>query len=96
MAQRIENICKILTKEPRITYVKPNAGIYFYLNIAASNLNGEQFANALLNSAGVSVCPGISFGLSGLNYIRICISGNKDDLYVGCEKLISFFDKSFS
>jgi aspartate/methionine/tyrosine aminotransferase len=96
MAQRIENVCKILTKEPRITYVKPNAGIYFYLNIAASNLNGEQFANALLNSAGVSVCPGISFGLSGLNYIRICISGNKDDLYVGCEKLISFFDKSFS
>jgi len=95
MIQRIENVCKIISKEKRITFVKPNAGIYFYLNISASNLNGEQFSNTLLDTVGVSVCPGISFGLSGLNYIRICISGNKDDLYMGCEKLVTFFREHF-
>jgi len=92
MMNRIKKSSKILNAASKITYVRPNSGIYLFLNIAESKLNGKEFSIELLNNCGICVCPGIGFGPSGKNYIRICISGNENDLYNGLKKMVVFFN----
>ena len=96
MIDRIEKVVNILKSAPNITYIEPNSGIYFFLNISQSNLNGEKFANKLLEDCGVCVCPGINFGSSGKEYIRICISGEGKVLYESIEKIVVFFNNLVS
>lgn len=93
LRNRIVKVSGILDCSPGLTYVEPNAGIYFFLNISATNLDGDTFARILLNEAGVSACPGSSFGVNGKNYIRICISGNESELYEGCTQISDLFNK---
>lgn len=92
MLKRINNLHSIFIKSKGITYIKPNAGIYFYLNISKTNLDGDNFSKKLLDSTGVCVCPGKYFGPSGKSYVRICISGNEKKLYLGAKKLVNFFN----
>ena len=92
MMQRIASICEILKESPEISYVRPNAAIYFFLNISKSNLDGDSFANQLLSKYGVCVCPGSGFGPSGKDYVRICISGDEKALYEGCKRIVRFFN----
>ena len=92
MMQRIARICEILKESPKISYVRPNAAIYFFLNISKSNLDGDSFANQLLSKYGVCVCPGSGFGPSGKDYVRICISGDEKALYEGCKRIVRFFN----
>ena len=89
--QRIINVSNKLDAVKALTYVMPNSGIYFFLNISATKLDGDQFAKILLNQEAVSVCPGSSFGKNGINYIRICIGGDEIELYEACEKIIKSF-----
>ena len=93
LQKRITKVCEILNGSIGLTYVKPNSGIYFFLNVTATSFDGSAFALILLNEAGVSVCPGISFGRHGKNYIRICISGNEDELYEACTRIATLFNK---
>jgi len=93
MRVRIEKVSTILETAKGLTYVKPNSGIYFFLNISSTNLDGDAFSRILLSEAGVSVCPGSSFGFNGKKYIRICISGSESDLYEACTKITIIFNK---
>ena len=92
MMQRITRICEILKDAPLISYVKPNAGIYFFFNISKSKLDGESFAKQFLSNYDVCVCPGSGFGPSGKDYVRICISGDEKFLYEGCNRIVRFFN----
>jgi aspartate/methionine/tyrosine aminotransferase len=92
MMKRIDKICEILNDAPLITYVKPNAGIYFFLNISRSSLDGDSFADQFLRKFDVCVCPGFGFGPSGKDYVRICISGSEDNVYEGTKRIVKFFN----
>lgn len=90
---RIDNVCLMLEKARGLTYVKPNAGIYFFLNISNTKMKATEFALELLNHTKVCVCPGDGFGKEGSDYVRICISGDESKLYIGIAKFIDFFNE---
>ena len=92
MVVRINKICEIFKESPQITYVRPNAAIYFFLNISKSKLDGDSFANQLLSKYGVCVCPGSGFGPSGKDFVRICISVDEKTVYEGCKRIVRFFN----
>ncbi len=87
---RIEAVTAILRPSKWISFVRPNAAIYIYLNIKRTGLDSETFANRFLHERAVCVCPGTGFGPSGRFYVRICLSGKEDELYAGCTALVDF------
>ena len=93
MRIRIAKLVEIFNSSKTLTYIRPNSGIYFFLNVAATNFDGDDFSKILLYEAGVGVCPGSSFGVVGKNYIRICISGNESELYEACNKISELSSK---
>jgi len=90
IVERIEAVSNILKQSPWLSFVRPNAGIYIYVNISRTGLASDEFANRFLRDRGVCVCPGTGFGPSGSQYIRICLSGNESELYSGCEEFVDF------
>tara|TARA_B100000123_G_scaffold147628_1_gene109080 strand:+ start:11035 stop:12198 length:1164 start_codon:yes stop_codon:yes gene_type:complete len=93
MISRIESIDKIFKQTDTISYVKPNAGIYFWINVHKTGMSGKELSLKLLKESGVCVCPGDAFGPSGVNYIRICISGDRKLLVEGVNKIYNFVCK---
>jgi aspartate/methionine/tyrosine aminotransferase len=93
LRSRIKKVSAILDTAKGLTYVEPNSGIYFFLNISATNFDGDTFSHILLNEAGVITCPGSSFGVNGKKYIRICISGSEAELYEACSKISVIFNR---
>ena len=92
LIQRVENCNKILQESNKLSFVKPNGGIFIFINIEKISNDSNRFAMRLLNKTGVCVCPGDSFGPSGKKYIRINLGGNENDLYKGCRKIINYIN----
>lgn len=55
-------------------------GTFFVWAKVPEGYNGEQFAEIILNQANVVVAPGIGFGKSGDNYIRMSLTHGVDEL----------------
>lgn len=66
--ERIENIDNLVAN-------KPQGGIYLFVDVSKTNLNGSEFTEALLKND-ILVLPGEIFGDNYKNYIRITC--NKD------------------
>lgn len=55
--------------------VVPNAGaMYMMLDVSATGLSGEGFANALLETHQIAVMPGESFGTAAAGHIRVAMT----------------------
>lgn len=50
--------------------IEPHGAFYAFPNIMASGMNGETFAQKLLDEERVAVVPGIAFGPGGEDYVR--------------------------
>ena len=55
--------------------VVPNAGaMYMMLDVTATGLSGEGFANALLDAHQIAMMPGESFGTAAAGHIRVAMT----------------------
>ncbi|MEM9626136.1 MAG: pyridoxal phosphate-dependent aminotransferase [Pseudomonadota bacterium] len=72
-----------------ITPHRPAAGMFLMADVAATGLNGEAFAWALLD-AGVAVMPGSSFGENAADLIRLSLTVPDDAIISACERLRRF------
>lgn len=70
---------------------KPDGAFYAFANVSEYG-NGTQVAERLLKEAQVAVTPGISFGASGENFIRISYATSIDRIREALERL----EKAFS
>jgi LL-diaminopimelate aminotransferase len=66
---------------------KPKATFYVWLNCKSSSMG---FASKLLN-IGVAVTPGIGFGPTGENYVRIALTQPKERIEEACKRLSTLF-----
>lgn len=51
---------------------RPTGAFYCFPDVSSCGLDGETFANRLLEEEGVAVVPGNGFGLGGVKHIRCC------------------------
>ncbi len=90
----------------------PRGGIFFLIDISATGLDGDSFADRLLAEEHVSVVPGSGFGLqpsaqdkTGASYrpsalanrcIRLCFARPEPDLIEGVKRLAGFISSQRS
>ncbi|MBR2349400.1 MAG: aminotransferase class I/II-fold pyridoxal phosphate-dependent enzyme [Clostridia bacterium] len=69
---------------------EPKGAFYAFPSVASTGLTGEEFAERLLLEQKVAVVPGIAFGESGKNHIRISYACSIDTLKEALDRMEVF------
>jgi len=85
--RRRDFIWKALNEIPGIRCVCPPGAFYVFPNIKSFGMTSSAFADYLLNSAGVAVLSGTSFGEHGEGYIRISYANSMENLAKAVERI---------
>ena len=65
---------------------------YAFIDISKTGLNSKFFCFDLLEKQHVAVIPGIAFGASFDNYIRLAFTLNEDRIIEGCSRIKHYLD----
>lgn len=68
----------------------PAAGMFALVDVRATGLSGEAFANGLLESAGVAVMPGESFGAGLAGWLRLSLTQDDAVVAEACDRIAGF------
>ena len=79
----INQINKLSCKYPKGTF-------YAFVNISKTNMDSETFAFELLDKKQVAVVPGITYGESCKNYVRIAYTLEEDKIREGVKRIAEF------
>ena len=79
-----------LNSIPGIRCLKPQGAFYLFPNISAFGKTSAEFADRLLNEAGVAVLPGIAFGQHGEGYLRISFANSLANIEAAIERIRKF------
>ncbi len=88
--RRRELTVKALAGQNVIRAVPVQGAMYAMLDIRATGLSGEAFANALLDRENIAVMPGESFGQAAAGHIRVAMTVDDDSYAQALQKLIEF------
>lgn len=72
--QRRNYVCERVANIPGISCQVPKAGMFVMIKVDELAENGLRFAEDLLKKEKVSVLPGIGFGESTTNYVRVSLA----------------------
>lgn len=75
---------------PRLSLETPKAGMFCLLDISATGLNSQLFAEGLLDREGVSVLPGRAFGPMLDGHVRIALCQPEAVLADAADRIIRF------
>jgi aspartate aminotransferase len=79
-----------LNSVPGIRCLKPLGAFYLFPNISGIGLSSEDFANRLLNEAGVAALPGTAFGQYGEGYLRFSFANSLPNIQAAVERIRNF------
>jgi aspartate aminotransferase len=79
-----------LNSIPGIHCLKPLGAFYLFPNISGIGLSSEEFANRLLNEAGVAALPGTAFGRYGEGYLRFSFANSLPNIQAAVERIRNF------
>lgn len=71
----------------------PDATFYLMVDISKTGLKSFDFACKLLESVHVAVVPGVTYGQSCDNYVRIAFTKNVDVIKQGVERIATFMSQ---
>ncbi len=89
-------VCKALAplaEKNTISFSQPSAG--FYLFVKTQEKDTTQRCMDILQKAQVATVPGISFGLNGGSYIRLCYARRHDILEEGIRRFVSYWENGY-
>lgn len=70
-----------------ISCLKPGGAIYVFPNISETGLTSEQFADLMMDKAGVALLPGTNFGKAGAGFVRLCYAVSRDKIAEGLKRI---------
>jgi len=71
---------------------QPKGAFYVFPSVEVSGLDGETFANKLLEKYKVAVVPGAAFGEAGVNHVRCSYATSMQQLTVAIERISQFLE----
>lgn len=74
---------------PGVTCHLPGGAFYAFPDISSFGLSSQEFADRMLESAGVALLPGSNFGSQGEGFIRICYAASQPRLSEALERMAS-------
>ncbi len=81
---------RLLAGSNTVTAVPSDGAMYLMLDIRATGLSGEAFANALLDAERIAVMPGESFGRSAAGHLRVAMTVADDAFADALTRLVGF------
>lgn len=99
-----QNMVEIFTKRrdvlvegihsiPLLKCTPPDATFYLMVDISATGMKSEEFAIELLKAKQVALVPGITYGLSCDDYVRIAFTLEEDKIREGIKRIASFVNQ---
>jgi arginine:pyruvate transaminase len=64
----------LLARQNLVKAAPPQGAMYMLLDIRATGLSGEEFANRLLDAERIAVMPGESFGQAAAGHVRVALT----------------------
>lgn len=80
----------ILGRQDRLGVIPAQGAMYLMLDIRATGLSGEGFANRLLDRHHIAVMPGESFGRAAAGHVRVALTIDDEALARALETLVAF------
>ncbi len=80
----------VLARSNRLSVVPPEGAMYVMVDIRATGLSGDAFADRLLDTHRIAVMPGESFGAASAGHIRIALTTSDDRLEEALGTLVTF------
>jgi arginine:pyruvate transaminase len=94
--RRARVVVDALAGVPGVRARMPDAGMYVFLDVRGTGLDGKRFARRLLDSAGVAVTPGEGFGPSGAGWARLSLAVSDEALEAGIERLAPALEAAYA
>jgi aspartate aminotransferase len=88
--RKVLHIENTVTANPNIGFIPPDGGMFVFLNIKETGLNSDDFATQLLEEKNVAVTPGIGFGASWDDHVRISLAVDYDEFSEGIDLINEF------
>ena len=66
---------------------RPGGAFYAFPNIASFGMTSEEFADEMLERAGVAILPGSCFGDQGEGFVRVCYASSRDNIQMAVDRL---------
>jgi aspartate/methionine/tyrosine aminotransferase len=85
--KRREVIVNGLNEIKGMTCTKPHGAFYAFPNITGTGMNSRKLGDYLLQSAGVAVLPGISFGEYGEGYLRLSFANSVENIKKALDRI---------
>ncbi len=89
-AARARNLAERLEAETVLKVNRPEAGMFALIDASALGMDGDSFAWALLDEAGVAVMPGSSFGAHLDDWVRVALTIDDAAMGRAIERICSF------
>ncbi|WP_328716191.1 pyridoxal phosphate-dependent aminotransferase [Halomonas elongata] len=84
---RRDAVCAALADCPAVEVIPPAAGMFLMVDIRATGLSSQAFADRLLDEHGVSVLSGEAFGPSAAGFVRLSLTVDEARLTDACRRL---------
>ncbi len=91
--QRRDWLVAALNAIPGVSCRMPGGAFYVFPDISSFGLTGAEFADRLLNEAGVAASSGASFGRFGEGHIRMSYATSLENCKIAVERLQKFVKK---
>ena len=88
--ERRDYLIDALNKIDGISCAMPGGAFYAFPNISSFGVSASEFANRLLEEAGVAAAWGTAFGSFGEGFIRLSYANSLDNLKIAVERLDKF------
>ena len=88
--RRAELVVERLAAIPVISAPMPESGMFVFIDVRSTGLDGMRFARELLAETGVAVSAGEYFGPSGAGHVRMTLGLPVDRLAVACRRIAEF------
>lgn len=76
-----------LNSIPGIQCHMPGGAFYAFPNISSFGLTSEDFANVMLEKAGVALLPGSNFGSQGEGFVRLVYASSRENITKALERI---------
>lgn len=96
LQRRRDILCNGLQALPGLRVWKPAGGMFLLADVSGTGMDGSRFADALLEEVGIALVPGVAFGTSVSNFVRIGFLADEDVLAEAVRRFATFLSRRMS
>ncbi|QOR37997.1 aminotransferase class I/II-fold pyridoxal phosphate-dependent enzyme [Billgrantia diversa] len=91
---RRDTVCEALAESPAVTAIRPPAGMFLMVDVRATGLSSQAFADRLLDEEGISVLSGEAFGPSAAGFVRLSLTVEAERLAAASRRLAACAERA--